>query len=472
MASNNEALSAEITAESRENPENLIHLDQKSDVPSPGKDLNAKLQLLQENLGKLAEDLKNTDSDLHDLHSHTSSQDEQLEGQIKETHQSLTVVQSSYEDLSKRADALNSETSALQQRLVEQGEDISTRLIAERDQTVSELEAVKASMDESMVEQRQALEQRINGLADKTEQRQAELQQQQDTQLQQIGQLEVKTQQLAESLESRVTALQATIDSVEERLAAELARLAYESKLHTRLIAQLFEMANRHRTFGIVASLIFLMVAGGLFYMDHLQSQKSQIQQTMLEQAGEKMANDVEALENQIAATAAAQSNEIAIANAETRSEMEARLQQQQQTIAALQVENEAVQQKLQTVQDKSDSANGRLNAMHPLYQFGKDSVIHGPEWLAAQSSESYVIVLAQVSDQNELYKLADRNSYYLTENLSYLLNDGATGQSYSLVYGPFADEIHASRALFQMPPVDSRSQGKVVRLGDLLGSR
>jgi hypothetical protein len=123
---------------------------------------------------------------------------------------------------------------------------------------------------------------------------------------------------------------------------------------------------------------------------------------------------------------------------------------------------------KLLDLNDQADSLDGRLNSVSPFSQFGRDNIIHGPQWFAGQPSSGLVIQLAMANDKKALYELAQRYSYYLKQELAYYTVKTEQGEKYALTYGNFADQAELSAALYSMPRYINHQRPGVVRIADI----
>jgi septal ring-binding cell division protein DamX len=123
---------------------------------------------------------------------------------------------------------------------------------------------------------------------------------------------------------------------------------------------------------------------------------------------------------------------------------------------------------KLLDLNDQTDSLDGRLNRASPFSQFGKDNIIHGPQWLVEQPSNKLAIQLSMVNDKKSLYEIAQRYSYHLTQQMAYYKVKTALGEWYVLTYGSFAVIDVVSAALFRMPHYINQQRPYVARMADI----
>jgi hypothetical protein len=104
----------------------------------------------------------------------------------------------------------------------------------------------------------------------------------------------------------------------------------------------------------------------------------------------------------------------------------------------------------MQGINDQVESLDGRVQYMAPLYNFGSDNTIHGSQWLIQLKPEQYSIKIATVSDQQDLYDIAQRYSYYFDQDLAYFMN---AEKQLTLIYGgKFESEQQVNDVLRRMP--------------------
>ena len=119
---------------------------------------------------------------------------------------------------------------------------------------------------------------------------------------------------------------------------------------------------------------------------------------------------------------------------------------------AALDRQLASLDQRLTTLNDQVDSIDGRVGNLRPGQGFGHDNVIHGPQWLAAQPADHYLIHIATVADKQQLYTLAQRYGHYLKDELSYLANSTEDETRYALFMGNYASRQELGQAFAALP--------------------
>jgi hypothetical protein len=108
-----------------------------------------------------------------------------------------------------------------------------------------------------------------------------------------------------------------------------------------------------------------------------------------------------------------------------------------------------AVDRKLQDLDDRTSSLNGRLAADSPLDNFGGDNTVHGTQWLRELPATGWMIQLTRVADDVSMYELTRSYSSYLSQPVSYFV-DANGGRV--LLYGNFDSEAAAQAALRRLP--------------------
>ena len=133
-----------------------------------------------------------------------------------------------------------------------------------------------------------------------------------------------------------------------------------------------------------------------------------------------------------------------------------------------LQDKLELTNSKLQNLNDQAVSLDGRLSEALPFSQFGKDNLIHGPQWLANQPTDNMAIQIAVVDNTQELFEIAQRYSYYMKENLAYYSVITPQGEKFVLIQGSFAKPEEASLVLYQLPGSMNFQRPYMVRIADI----
>ncbi len=479
--------------------ESPADIEQNAASQFPGGDLNAKLATLEDGLDSLVQQVKSTDHRLRQTHSEVKEQSRRTDGRIDAAHAELGNIQSDYRQLSDQSETLAQQTSRLAQELTRKSESIEQRLdnhsqetnkrhtalseaqqalvgrtvsletkterlaeilearlaklttmidqvearFMERlavvvEQSESRDHALEQKIDTAVTKGREALKEADERLTDRIEQVDSGL----DEAKGEISNLQQTTEHLAEKtddLQHQMLVVDTRADQLDERSDA----LETASEVHQDKIHHLGKVSRQHRMWGGMAIVALVMALGGL---------------AAYQWQGQVVGNDkLEALKGDTENQFVTQDSSL---KTETGKLVD-RLASQEQQIADL-------KRQLTEVKDKSDSAMGRLSAMSPLQQFGSDSVIRGPEWLAQQSAQTYVIQLASASDRQKLYEIASRWGHYLTDQLAYYVSEKGNSPQYVLVYGGYLDMNSAQRTLFQLPVIDAWAPPGILSMGEI----
>jgi len=128
----------------------------------------------------------------------------------------------------------------------------------------------------------------------------------------------------------------------------------------------------------------------------------------------------------------------------------------------------EAIAASIQSLQEKTENSDQRLNAMNPFRTFGKDNTIHTTTWLDSQNKELFVVEVFNADSKQALYEAAYRFSNLLDENnLSYVEKEISGRMTYTLVYGPFEDMQSAETVSRRLPILNWNSRPVAKKLSE-----
>jgi chromosome segregation ATPase len=504
--------------------DNLIHLDSGSREPGRSRDINAKINLLETSLGDLQSALERINQSVDEGLERLGDNELDLSAKVSETYKRLGEIDNTYRSLSTISDNIDAEVKKLtveisdlvnksadeleqvDNRSSQRHAEISTQhellvarvneLVEHSKQAQEQLEqSVKVNTDALLALEKQLITE-IQTLADTTQQRDNAL----ETDLEaaakaiEINRARIlKMQAVDEALEKRAAALELTTDELTHKtgdLRASVDILNVRTDELSRVTEKLREQADDHaglisglqknvtqmahnivalagtqrrhfRVFSGLIALIVLVIAG--FYVYQLQAnqasalqlaQRSQVvdqQLSGLTQQDIVASTEITRIQGDLKSLDSSVNGELAAINN--------RLTKEVTTLHG----------QLQDVEDQTQSLNGRLDYVSPLSSFGKDSIIHGPQWLAAQPAESFVIRVASVSDRKALYDIAQRYSHYFSDEMAYYPVSSDRGERYVLVSGSYASNAQATSALRHMPRYIEFQRPVIARLGDLL---
>ncbi|MFV2004234.1 MAG: SPOR domain-containing protein, partial [Gammaproteobacteria bacterium] len=106
----------------------------------------------------------------------------------------------------------------------------------------------------------------------------------------------------------------------------------------------------------------------------------------------------------------------------------------------------------LNSVQDQTDSIEGRVNQSSMIDQIGDDNIIHGPQWIVGLSPDNFTVQLAYAEDKAALYEIAQRYNFYLQDTLSYFVANEKGVEKYILLSGSYTTQQLAESAVDSMP--------------------
>lgn len=479
----------------------LIHLNGEVKQNRRPNDINNKINGLEDSLNALQEELDVVNKSVEEGLDRLSDNDLDITAKVSETYKRLGEIDSTYKSLSKISDEIDSEVKKLALEMEEVAEQsaselgrLETRSSEQVEETNQQHEQLVARVNNLVEHSREAnkdltksikqntdallalekqLAKEIDALANTTEQRDNEIANEVSAALNAIEKNRARILQLQsvdEALAKRATLLEVTaaeitdksleietsVDFLEERskdLTAAVGRLRDQNVQQASLITGLQKTADEitdsllslmrlekyhFRTLSGALLMVLLLVATLFFYQQNITEENSV----------------VTAAKNQVV-----DQNVVSL-------QQQSRMADAQ--ITELQSDIEAVNSQLMDMNDQADSISGRLNRVSPFSQFGVDSVIHGPQWLANQPGNNFVIQLTTVSTKQELYEVAQRYSYYLKEQMAYYMTETTSGKQYMLTYGSFTNKADIPSVLYRMPRYINFQRPNVVRIADI----
>ncbi len=120
--------------------------------------------------------------------------------------------------------------------------------------------------------------------------------------------------------------------------------------------------------------------------------------------------------------------------------------------ITQLETQVASLNQQLKTVNDKNTSLDNRLINIAPHRKIGNDNILHSQQWINQQPVNHYAIKILTAHSEAELFELAVRYNYNLTDVLSYKTENNAGRLNYILFMGNYADQAQANTALEKLP--------------------
>jgi DNA repair exonuclease SbcCD ATPase subunit len=489
--------------------ENLVNLDDNASGRNNPGELNQKIGKIDADLDDLKKDLSTTNKGLMKNLAQLDEKDLDLRAKVTEAYQQLGELDGAYRSLAGKSAEISREIKAVSKRvnevnqksdeqfdslsgeyqtLVERVEELTTK----SKKTTQDLNKSIKANTQAMQDLERNLLTEIDELATTSKRRDEDLEQRTDALTEGLNKADeeikasqarlIKMQAIDQALEKRAAALEASTTELTNK-SRDLARstttlhnrtqqisqaitalqettemqrqrieiLEVESDKTSLALFSLVVLEKRHfRTLAASLGLLLIAFVGFLFYNQATWEDESSVN-AALESGITIVSEDLASTENQVVG-------------------LNTNLTQlQHQTQAADQVmqqELSSINLKLATIGDQVDSLDGRLTNLRPHRSFGNGNVIHGPEWLARQPAGQYVIHLATLNDKQALYKLAERYSHYLKDDLAYVPVSNAGAQGFALIYGQFESEGKAAAALSRMPRYIERERPRVYQMG------
>lgn len=477
---------------------NLIHLANETRAIGQAKDINAKIGLLEASLDELQTELEVINRSVDEGLDRLSDSDLDLTSKVSETYKRLGEIDKTYKALSTISENIDNEVKKLTTEIsdvatrsateleshntqfTEQHEQLVARvseLVRHSHETSSQLTQSIEDNTDALLKLEKDLVAEIDSLAHTTNERSENIEKEVESSKARILQL----QSVDDALEKRAASLEAAaseltqkskqldasvdlLDMRTDELSAIVDKLLEESEKHASLISALqdksVEMAmsiralagteNRH--FKILSGFLviaILAIAGLYFYhqseMSHdaiVTAERTQVVDqhiSSLQQDGMKSAVTLSEVQDNLVA-------------------LNDRLDDEVKTING----------KLQAMDDKAQSLDGRISNSSPFSQFGVNNIIHGPHWLAQQPAENFAVQVASVTDRKDLYDIAQRYNHYLKDELSYYTVKSGQHEKFVLVSGGYANETEAAAVMQRLPRYVNFQRPLRTRMGDI----
>jgi chromosome segregation ATPase len=489
--------------------ENLVTLDDNASGRSNPSELNQKIGKIDADLDGLRKDLSTTNKGLIKNLAQLDEKDLDLRSKVTEAYQQLGQLDGAYRSLAGKSAEISREIKAVSKRVNEVNQKSDEQfdalsgeyqtlverveeLTAKSKKTTQDLNKSIKANSQAMQDLERNLLTEIDELANTSKRRDEDLEQKTDALAEGLNKADeeikasqarlIKMQAIDQALEKRAAALEVStteltnksrdlarstttlhnrtqqssqaITALQETTEVQRQRievLEVESEKTSHALFSLALLERRHfRTLGASLALLLIAFVGYSYY--------NQVSWEDESSANAALESGITTVSENLANTG----NQVAGLDTDL-----SQLQRQTQAADdAMQQELSNLNQKLATIGDQVDSLDGRLTNLRPHRSFGNGNVIHGPEWLARQPAGHYVIHLATLSDKQALYKLAERYSHYLKDDLAYVPVANASAQGFALIYGQFDSEGKASAALSRMPRYIERQRPNVYQMG------
>lgn len=435
--------SANQTAELDQAKEKIaVMSDQYKKMTQDYQRLAASANILSANLEQARSEFTN---DLSEMKLSTNERlDELAEGQLQMIERANRIEDRATQmakDIDSRINVIRTTISALENRIMAE-----IREVAEQSEQRDEALTVRTSMIEENFNHEVAnVREAHTNLANLLDEKVAELMQIDAELADRALALEEQTEDLQlqkNILDTRTTDLEERSDELESVTAR-----------HATALGLVTDTIDRHHKGFAFALVLIATTLGIISYMQQDRWNVStetdqQIQQTVADQSVVQAENATRI--TTLEAQSKADDGKLAVSIEEHEKQLEA--------IAA----------SIQSLQEKTDNSDQRLNAMNPYRTFGKDNTIHTSSWLGSQNKELYVVEVFSADSKKALYEAAYRFSNLLDDNnLSYVEKEIAGRMTYTLVYGPFEDMQTAETMSRRLPRMNWNSRPVAKKLSE-----
>lgn len=491
---------------------NLVEI--KSKKENQVLEINKQMKSVETSIDKLNKKLNETNKQIKADIVRLSESDAEITVKVADTYKQLGIIEGSFQELNKQSEKVNSElkkvngtikelekssAQALNQaietqttvneefkqahsdiidraeKLAAKASTISNKLnksIKENSQALTELEARIVSELESIA---QSSEKRDNQLDSKIAQNAEALNSQKAKMMlmqsvdealdKRASALEATSTQLLEDSENlkltseALNVLTAKLSSDVEALEIHTAQLAEQNRQQQGFIETLQEktsslaqsllslasLEKRHfRLFAATSALLLLAIIAVFVYGEFMRSSEV----TAESQRNAQVSDQVKSLQGRV-------------------KDEQLASQVFNEEIATLKSNISSIKEEMQGMNDQVESLDGRVQYLAPLYNFGSDNTIHGSQWLMQLSPQQFSIKIATVSNQQELYDIAERYSYYFEQDLAYFRN---TNEQFTLIYGgKFESEQQVQEILKHMPRYMNNQRIEVISNSQVL---
>ncbi len=482
----------------------LIQLDKESPAVGQARDMNNKMDSLEDSLGNLNTELESIRASVEEGLDRLGDNDMDLTSKVSDTYKRLGELDNTYKSLLEISGNINDEiknltgdissvaqqSSAHLEKLEATSEMNNTNLmqqhqalVARIDQIIKDSNETTESIHHSVFEVREKilvaehqLVAKIESLAFTSKQNDAELAddiRSADSEIQSSKARILKLQQIDEALDKRAAQLEMSSNELSIRsqemevsigfldsrsndlsesvskLKQHTAQLQAESEQHGSRISELQDGASemlqglfdlggterKHYRISVLAMLVIALCVTGLYFY---QDDVNRLFEQSLQQRAQLVDNEITQVDDALGEFDTHVNRELVALNEKMADEVE---------ILTRKIDD--VNKKVQSLDDQAQSIDGRLSTLPMVESFGGDNIVHGPQWLQDMDDSHYVIRLAKVEKQQEMYELAQSYNRYLDRPVAYYPD--AEG-SQVMVYGDFASAQEADKVMRRMP--------------------
>lgn len=466
----------------------LIPLESGSNTASLPNELNNKIGKIDADLDDLRSELSSANKGVKSKLLDLSEKGSDLTSKVSEAYQQLGELDDAYKSLSGKSTQISREIRSVTKQLTQVSEKTESEmgtlneglltLIERTDELSKKSKSTTKALNKSIKDNAKLLHElegellnEINTLATDTQQRDDALDNKTEVISQDLVKAEeeikasqarlLKMQEVDQALEKRIAHLDTTAQELTNKsreltrsttilnnrtseLATAIEELRNQTAEHTEQISDLQDRA------GQTARALYSLI---MVEKKHFRFLGSAIALLLVALVGFYLYNQsnwtAEQLHNLQLQSGVTENSQQLVVNENLMLQLGDKSLQNDKI---MQQEIETLNQQISHIGDQVDTLDGRVNNIRPNRSIGKDGVIHSGQWIAQQPAENYTIHIATVTDKQQLYKLAERYSKQLQDELAYLPVSVNQSKQFALVYGNYASRQEAESRLNGLP--------------------
>jgi chromosome segregation ATPase len=479
-----------VADDSSDNPagKNLIQLESGTSAASLPNELNKKIGMIDADLDDLRSELSSANKGVKSKLLDLSEKGSDLTSKVSEAYRQLGELDSAYKSLSGKSTQISKEIKSVTKQLAQVSEKTESEmgtlndglltLIERTDELSKKSKLTTKALNKSIKGNAKLLHElegellnEIHTLATDTQQRDDALDNKTDVISQDLVKAEeeikagqarlLKMQAVDQALENRIGLLDSTAQDLSKKsrelsrsttilnnrtseLATAIEELRTQTAEHSEQISDL--QGSTEQTARALYSLIMVE-------KKHFRYLGGSIALLLVTLLGFYLYNNsnwlAEQQQNQMIQSGVTENSQQLAANENLLLQLGDKALQNDKV---MQQEIETLNQQISHIGDQVDTLDGRVSNNRPNSSIGKNDIIHSDHWIAQQPAENFTIHIASVSDKQQLYKLAERYSNQLQDELAYLPVTVNQGQQFALVYGTYATRLEAESKLNGLP--------------------
>ncbi|MEJ2620233.1 MAG: hypothetical protein P8163_08215 [Candidatus Thiodiazotropha sp.] len=466
----------------------LIQLESANAASSLPNELNKKIGLIDADLDDLRSELNSANKGVKSKLLDLSEKGSDLTSKVSEAYRQLGELDSAYKSLSGKSTQISKEIRSVTKQLAEVSEKTGSEmgtlndglltLIERTDELSKKSKLTTKALNKSIKDNAKILHElegellnEINTLATDTQQRDDAL----DKKTNEISQDLVNAEEQIKAGQARLLKMQAVDQALENRIGLLDSTAQDLSKKSSELSRSTTILNNRTSELATAIEELRTQTAEHSEQISELQGQTKQtaralyslimvekkhfrylggsIALLLIALLGFYLYNDsnwlAEQQQNQIIQSGVTENSQQLAANENLLLQLGDKTLQNDKV---MQQEIEILNQQVSQIGDQVDTLDGRMSNSRPNSSIGKHGVIHSDHWIAQQPAENFTIHIASVNEKQQLYKIAERYSKQLQDELAYLPVAVNQRPQFALLYGNYATRQEAESKLHDLP--------------------